>query len=343
MKKLLVAFVLSLFIFWQLPKFALADEKVYQEDFYYAAETIYNIAKLHDSINDYELFLKVTSTVPLTYSKQRNQVFHDIYALVKQADLVDGYVYFLKNYSTISEVNPFLEVNPFDIIDANKRLYEISFEVANIEGTIPAYYEFLFNFREAPDIFRDRAIDNVTSLECNVSYLKLEDSLSYINDNSLLKEFTIEKIARGLYEDAVNAKNAGNESIFLGKYNTIMKCDLFKASNARFMLLRDSEMKKSLNEIKVELANIRQNIQKLTELTIDNFATLNHKIETQDSTYLQNFGIILEQQQQLINVEEKPYNYDKSLTPWLNFLEFGSIILDIIPQTRYILKILRAS
>ena len=336
MKKLLVAFVLSLFIFWQLPQLALAKEKVDPEDFYYAVEAIYRIAELHNSINDYELFLKATSTVPLTYSEPRKQVFHNIYTLVKQADLVDGYIYFLKNYSTYSEVNP------FDIIDANQRLYEISFEVADIEGTIPAYYEFLSNFREAPNIFRNHAIDNVTSLECNVSYSKLEDSLSYINDDSLLREFTIEKIARGLYEDAVNAKNAGNESIFIGKYNTIMKCDLFKASNAKFMLLRDSEMKKSLDEIKVELTNIKQNVQKLTELTINNFATLNHKIDAQDSAYLQKFEIILEQQQQLINIEEKPYNYDKSLTPWLNFLEFGSIILDIIPQTRYILEILRA-
>ena len=128
----------------------------------------------------------------------------------------------------------------------------------------------------------------------------------------------------------------------MGKYNTIMKCDLFKASNARFMLLRDSEMKKSLDEIKVELASIKQNLQRLTESTINNFAILNHGIEAKDSAYLQKFEIILEQQQQLINIEEKPYNYDKGLTPWLNYLEFGSIILDIMPQTRYILKILRA-
>ena len=336
MKKLLVTFVLSLFIFWQLPKPALANEKVSPEDFHYAVETIYKIAKLHNSINDYELFLKATSTVPVTYSEQRKQAFHNIYTLVKQADLIDGYIYFLRNYSTNSEVNY------FDIIDANKRLYEISFEVANLEDTIPAYYEFISIFREAPDIYRNRAIDNVSSLECSVSYSELEDSLEDINNDSLLQEFTIEKIARGLYEDAVNAKNAGNEATFLGKYNTIMKCDLFKASNARFMLLRDSEMKKSLDEIKVELASIKQNLQRLTESTINNFAILNHGIEAKDSAYLQKFEIILEQQQQLINIEEKPYNYDKKLTPWLNYLEFGSIILDIMPQTRYILKILRA-
>ena len=117
MKKLLLTFVLSLFIFCQLPKPVLANEKVYAEDFHYAVGTIYKIAKLHNSINDYELFLQATSTVPLTYSEQRNQVFHNIYALVKQADLIDGYIYFLKNYS------PNSEVSPFDIINANKRLY----------------------------------------------------------------------------------------------------------------------------------------------------------------------------------------------------------------------------
>lgn len=75
---------------------------------------------------------------------------------------------------------------------------------------------------------------------------------------------------------------------------------------------------------------------------LNNFATLNRQIEAQNSAYFKKFEIILQQQQQLINIQEKPYNYDKRLTPWLNFLEFGSIILDIMPQTRYILEILRA-
>lgn len=159
------------------------DEAVTFEDLDNAVKKIFELAELQGSINGYELFLDATKSFPFKYSSLRGQAIHNIYDLTMQADLIEGYVYFLENFSSVPEVS--IE----DIENVSSRLYQISFEVASARNDLPSYYEFLANFTEAPEKFRNQALDKVVSIECEIAHSKFDNLSQKTIDNKLLQEF----------------------------------------------------------------------------------------------------------------------------------------------------------
>ena len=344
MKKLLLILMVTIFTFIYstpavnaIPFFSnndQPDKTVTFADLDDVLKNVFQLAQLQGSINGYELFLDETRSFQSRYSDLRSLAIHNIYDLTMQADLIEGYVYFLENFSNVPDVST------KDIENVSNRLHQISFEVANARNDLPSYYEFLANFTEAPEKLRNQALDKVVSLECEIAHSKFDNLSQKTMDDKILQEFEIDKIGRLLYENAISAKRNQDYSIFLGKYQTVIRCDLFKGTTTRFILLRDLELKQSLDEIKAELKNIRNDLQRLTELTVKNFSVLNQKNNAQRSEYIQALENILDQQENLIDLKIQPGNYDKRKSPWEIYKQLGTVISAWLPSAEILIKTL---
>ena len=308
------------------------DKTVTFRDLDDAVKKIFVLAESQGSINGYELFLDATKSFPSKYNNLRGKAIHNIYDLTMQADLIEGYVYFLENFSNVPEVS--IE----DIENVSNRLYQISFEVASARNDLPSYYDFLANFTEAPEKFRNKALDKVVSIECEIAHSTFDNLSQKAIDNKLLQDYEIDKIGRLLYENAINAKKNQDYSTFEGKYQTIIRCDLFEGSNTRFAIFRDSELKQSLEEIKAELKDIRNDLQILTKLTVKNFSVLNQEINDQKSDYIQSLEHILDQQKDFVDLDIKLGNYDDSASPWEVYTQLGTVISAWLPSAETLIE-----
>jgi|GEM_PF-6766565 len=310
------------------------DKTVTFKDLDRILKEVFQLAQLQGSVNGYELFLDETKSFQSRYSNWRSLAIHNIYNLTIQADLIEGYVYFLENFSNVPEVS--IE----DMKKIRSRLYQISFEVANARNDLPSYYGFLANFTEAPEKFRNQALDKVVSLECKIAHSKFDNLPQNTMNNKFLQEFEIDKIGRLLYENAISAKRNQDYSLFLGKYQTVIRCDLFKGSTTRFILLRDLDLKQSLDEIKAELKNIKNDLQRLTDLTVKNFLVLNKKNNDQKSDYLQSLDDIVNQQKNLIDLKIQPGKYNEMDSPWEIYKQLGTVISAWLPSAEILIKTL---
>ncbi|NMG11946.1 hypothetical protein [Brasilonema sp. UFV-L1] len=115
------------------------------------AKKLFELAELHNSIKAYEIFLQGSANL----DDLKNKAIHHIYEQTKKADLIVGYQYFIQHYPNSNEVK-----------EANYRVYEIAYEIAEKANTVPEYIAFISNFEAAPEKLRDKALDNAVFLEC---------------------------------------------------------------------------------------------------------------------------------------------------------------------------------
>jgi hypothetical protein len=188
------------------------------------AKSLFEIAKLHDSVKAYELFLQGTtklSTSPQSkevIASLQQQSIHRIYELTKQADLIEGYQYFLKNHQNAPEAK-----------EVNRRVYEIFYKISENKDTLPAYLAFISDFEGAPEDLRNKALDRAISLECqtlDTEYQKIVASVgdSYKSDPivlNIVKKSTINELGNRLFQGAVSARDSGDEVAFSGSMSLL--------------------------------------------------------------------------------------------------------------------------
>ncbi|MBD2215163.1 hypothetical protein H6G27_35790 [Nostoc linckia FACHB-104] len=277
------------------------------------AKRLFELAELHNSIKAYEIFLLGSAN----FDDLKNKAIHHIYQLTEKADLIVGYQYFLQHYPQSYEAK-----------QANYRLYEIAYQVAEKVNTIPEYIAFLSNFEAAPKELREKALDRGVALECQSLLAEFQKTIESKGIDEIYRDFIVDRIGKRLYEQALDANDKGDKVAFLQKYNTILKCDLFKVSNTRFALLRDAEIKKMLQNIEYELTTIREDINKSNNLILQKLTNI-QDVGNQQSAYIQEIVNIVNYQSKVLENIQNPLMWDENETVWQNFMRIGEPALQI--------------
>ncbi|MEM9888647.1 MAG: hypothetical protein AAF849_22310, partial [Bacteroidota bacterium] len=290
------------------PEFTPNKEK---EPFSQQTKNLFAIAELYNTIKGYEFFL--ANSAGLT-SLENKAVSH-IYDLTEKADLIEGYRYLLNKFPDSSDVNKVIY-----------RLYEIAYQVAEKDNSISSYNGFISNFEAAPMNLRKKALDQTVSLSCQSLNSEYEEQIKSIPDNELFSQFLIEKIGRGIYQEALNVENS-NKSLFLQKYYTILECNLFANSNTRFTLLRDSELTKLRTDIENQLNALGEDINQSKSLILQKISEAETSQELENN-YIQEIRNIIQQQNQVLENSHKPSSWNDEENPWENYMRIGIYALD---------------
>jgi hypothetical protein len=288
------------------------------------ASQLYGMAEQYNSINAYEIFLKSGSNL----DDLKKKAVRHIYELTRKADLIEGYQYFLNRYPDAAESK-----------DANYRLYEILYRVAQKKNTIPAYTTFLATFQAAPDDLRQTALGNAVSLKCQSLEQEYRKYISQRQGDEVFGQFTIDKIGRRIYEEAISSKDNGDNVSFLQNYNTILECNLFSGSNTRFGLLRDAELANVLKNIESELKQIRKDLARSNELILNQLASIQTTQNAQND-YIGEIRLIVREQSHILNQMQKPLSWDDSQSAWDNFCRIGINAVDVLPVSDIFIKII---
>ncbi|MEH2288589.1 hypothetical protein [Nostoc sp.] len=283
---------------------------------------LFELAELHNSIKAYEIFLLDSAN----FDDLRNKAIHHIYQLTEKADLIVGYQYFLQHYSQNYEAK-----------QANYRLYEIAYQIAEKVNTIPEYIAFLSNFEAAPKDLREKALDKGVALECQSLLTEFQKTIESKGIDEIYRDFIVDRIGKRLYEQALDANDKGDKVGFLQKYNTILKCNLFKVSNTRFALLRDAEIKKMLQNIEYELITIREDINKSNNLILQKLTNI-QDVGNQQSAYIKEIVNIINCQSKVLDKIQNPLMWDDNETVWQNFMRIGEPALQIALTSAEALK-----
>ena len=302
---------------------------------------LFEMAKIHDSIKSYELFLKSVDALPTlsqgddkTDSLKR-QAIHRIYELTRQADLIEGYQYYLRNYKDTPEVK-----------DVNRRIYEIFYKISEKQNTLPAYLLYVSEFKGAPEDLRDKALGKAVSLECqslNEKYNEIATSLiesKYKNDeviSNLLRQGTIDRIGNELFEDAIEARESGDEVTFSEKFNAVFECSLFKDSNKRYEFRMNEDLRNELKRIQGDLTKIRKDIAQSRAVILSKLDGIDEKLDQQD-LYVQKLTFVVEEQSKLLEGLDKPFSWDEGEGVWDNFVRLGLVALDVVQTAGVVLE-----
>ena len=192
-------------------------------------------------INAYEDFIRNCPKYPFTGSII-SKAIRKIYALTSEADAVDGYRYFLHQYPNSPEAE-----------QASNRLYEIMYAIAEEENSIASYNEFLNNFPKAGTVLRQKSFGNAQLLEVEL----VSDELGDIDIEDNKTKERLERIARTLYVEAIQAKESGDDYTFMRKYNTVLYSPFFKGTQAAFDLFRDKELARLIKGLRNEILELR--------------------------------------------------------------------------------------
>ncbi|BAS60127.1 hypothetical protein NIES2135_67640 (plasmid) [Leptolyngbya boryana NIES-2135] len=287
------------------------------------SEQLYSMAKQYNSINAYELFLQNGYSLPDFKTKAVSY----IYDLTRKADLIEGYQYFLKRYPNAPQAK-----------EANHRLYEVVYKIAEKKNTLPAYTTFLSTFTAAPNDLRETALNNAVSLKCQELSQEYQKSISQKqNDETLrdftvevFREFTVDKIGRRIYEEAISNKDKGDNVSFSEDYNTILKCSLFNSSNTKFSLLRDAELSKEIENIENQLKQIRQDLAKSNELVLSQLSSIQSAQNFQNN-YVQEISMIVKEQSHILKQMQEPLAWDANESAWQNFCRIGMNAASVLP------------
>jgi hypothetical protein len=275
---------------------------------------IYSMAELYNSIAAYEEFLKTNSGL----TDLEKQAVNRIYELTRQADLIEGYQYFLGKYPKSLEAR-----------EANHRLYEITYLSAKKENTIPAYYSYLSVFKAAPSDLRNAALSNAISLECQSLDKEYQMAVQDRQNDEVFRSFMVDKIGRRIYEEAINNKEKGDEVAFLQNYNAVQKCNLFRGSNTRFGLLRDAELKKVLERIEDQIKQIREDLTQSNKLILDQLDEIKGDVR-QQTDYIRSLNVMLKEQGHILADMNQPLGWNESESPWENFMRIGPNALGVL-------------
>ncbi|NMG11947.1 hypothetical protein [Brasilonema sp. UFV-L1] len=140
-----------------------------------------------------------------------------------------------------------------------------------------------------------------------------------------------------MYEDALEANEKGDKVAFLQKYNTVLKCDLFKGSNTRFALLRDSEITKLLQNIQSQIKMISEDINKSNQLILQKLSSI-QDVQNQQTGYIQEINKIVKYQSQSLEKIEKPFMWDDNESVWENFMRIGEPALELAISSADVIK-----
>lgn len=289
------------------------------------AKSLFNMAELFNSISAYEIFIHNSANLKPLEDKAVNH----IYQLTEQADIIEGYRYFLNNYPN----TPYAK-------NVNYRLYEIAYQVAENDNNVSSYNSFLSNFKGAPKDLRDKALDKAVSSSCQSLNSEYEKSISTRSDDEIYRQFLVDKIGRRTYEEALNARES-NQSLFQQKYNTILKCNLFSGSNTKFGLLRDSELAKLLNNIENQIKEIREDINKSNSLILEKISAV-QSVQRIQNAYMKEIGEIVQKQNEILESVERPSSWNDDENTWDNYIRIGTDALDVMYTARFLLGVARA-
>ena len=294
---------------------------------YREAKIFFDLAEYKQTIKGYEMFLAGDSGI----SELRQEAIARIYALTKQADLVEGYREFLRTYPDAPEAK-----------QASDRLYAIAYAIAEEENTLLSYHTFLSTFQAAPEELRNLALQHAITLEEQ----ELDKELVSDPDaklDALHKELLIEKLGRRVYEEAIQARNSGDHETFIRKYNTLLYSQLFKETEVRFDLLRDQELTKRLEEILEEIRLLQQDVHQSQAMILEEISRLHDEMLAKrraDNAYFQQVIGLLETQQELLEGIEPPANWDTSKPAWINYVYLGRDVLEIVvPASKFIRRL----
>ena len=288
-------------------------------------KNLFEFATLSNTIKGYEIFLreKVNSNL-------RSQAVSAIYNLTRQADLIEGYAYFLDHFP-----------NSRNVTDASDRVIEIAYEFVKRQNTIPAYYKFLNNFKFAAPELRSDALNRGIALQCQAAKSEFKESASvFENENEAVRQLVnkqlIENIAVRLYREVLDAKKQGNHLSFAQSYNTLHDCDLFNVTTTRLSLDRDEDLRTSLRTSFQEMTNaikeLRHDVKSLSRSTLAEL----HKvlsIESAQNQCNQKLILLVEKQSQRLADTRKPYGWDDSISAWKNYTKLGIEVLDVVTNT----------
>ena len=248
--------------------------------------------------------------------------------------MVEGYQYYLRNYKDTPEVK-----------DINRRIYEIFYKISEKQNTLPAYLSYMSEFKGAPEDLRDKALGKAVSLECqslNEKYNEIASSVEsrYKNDDfvlSLFKRGAIDEIGNELFEDAIKARDSGDEVTFSEKYNTVLECSLFENSNKRSDLRMYKDLEKGINHIQDALIEIRKDIAQSRAVILSKLDGIDEKLD-QQGLYVQELTFVVEEQSQILEGLDKPFSWDEGEGVWDNFVRLGLVALDVVQTVEVVLE-----
>ena len=247
----------------------------------------------------------------------------NIYSEVQHADLIEGYQYFIQKYP-----------NSIHVQEAINRLYLIAYAVAEENNDLSSYIGFLTNFKAAPEELQTAALDHAADLQCSAAYADFESELQSIpedqRENLFYQEFINDRLARRLYDEAIEAKNRDDLIDFQLKYNAILSCDLFSDSSAKFSLQLNSELKEVLKGIEKKIIALRNDIGIVKHLLV---GKLNKIQENQDqqSAYLNDIRRIIEVQNKKPDARSKPsFCWNDAYGVWGNVYNCGTLAINAV-------------
>ena len=304
------------------------------------AKYLLEIASFQNNIKAYEIFssrineLSISTQNDQLIKSYKDIAIHRIYELVKQADMIDGYRYFLSKYPYTSEGK-----------EISRRMYEIFYKISEKKNTLSSYTAFLYDFQGAPEDLRDMALQKAIEMECQFFNSEYEKSISEIDNKykedpvifRLFAKTTIDDFGKRLYQDAVKSRESNDDVTFMEKYNTVFECELFSDSDTRFELTMNKDLKNALKDIQHELKNIREDIAKSNSTILNKIGNISEEMNQQD-LYVQEIEMILQEQNHLLTDINKPLNWDESESVWENYYRIGSESLKIVKSVKSILE-----
>jgi uncharacterized protein YacL (UPF0231 family) len=324
------------------------------------SEHFLHIANEKQTIRDFELFLEAESQLEPEFKSDKTLVqeaYRGIHDLIRKADLIEGYQYFLRKYGD----KPLAQEQTRQ---ASDRLCQIAYQIAEQQDTIPAFAAFEVAFHTADPALLDNAWRRAILLEEQTAREELKGQLVKLESDGLKNDFVpllrrtfIEEIGNRLYREAVRARKEGDLITFKRKYGTILEGALFSDSNLRAQLELNRELKEILEDLQRDSEKMRALIRESNETVLAKYdavnmlltglakgeseqkASLEKLIEGQfqltadyekQKRYFEAIAELVRLQNTLIE-QYKPDGWKEDLSLFLNFARLG---LAVIPHAR---------
>lgn len=239
-----------------------------------------------------------------------------VYGLTRQADLVEGYQWYLANYPQSREATK-----------ASRRLCEIAYAVAVSSNSYECYKSLLETFPGLPDDIRESTFVHIVHLEEARAEKTLEAKLANKSTKdqeiwTIYRKLWIEEIGRGLYMEAISAKGDRDLTAFEAKYKTLFHAPLFSNTSVQFFVTRDLELQETLKRIESKIDDFKVS---LTETLIAQFSSIN-QAQQLEQEYLRQIQALVARQGKILEEIHTP-GWDSSKSPWMNIVYLGDVAL----------------
>lgn len=286
------------------------------------AERMFAFAEQNPSINAYEMVLEAQERLDEANRDKEmlEQAYRVVWELTREADLLEGYVYFLQQYPLAPENL---------ITSANDRICELAFDVARKENTIEGYRDFLNSFPTAPKSTRQDAIERAAVLE------RIEFSEELVGLESSELERAQEAVARRLYvngrleqeqtEDQDGQRDAG----VLIAHHTITRSEALMYTRTSVIVLANEDVKKRLERIENKLDELRSDVGNLRKEVLKKM----QQLDASQGIIIQQLAVLKKRQDDLIRHERFPFeSWDPQKSIWDNFKQVGKDALPYIAK-----------